>query len=610
MAKQYAKYSDVPAKYRWDLEDILKNKTLDQLVAEYKAIKEQRIANKDSKYQDIESYIADIKLQEQETMLSYKISNYLSNKLNTNLIDTEFRTKEQEIDFLSQQLSEQFGSETNRFFANIEKMKQWKDDPRLKDYKRDIEDLILEYEHKLDDSVEEFIVKSSFFEPDPHAIFSIITNSELDYGTVVSSKGKKIKLNPANRSELLKSDDKQIRKGAYTNYWNAYYKHKDSLASTLHQHFKAIVGSAKMRKYNSAVEMLTKSDRMTDELLMNLFTQVKTHSKKLKKYASLTKKFYKAKFNSKMEKWDTARELVQVKSTYTVEEAQEIVKKALEPFGTEYMSQINLAFSENWIDYMNVKNKRSGAYSIGGTFGIDKKYILMNFDEELRSVETLAHELGHSMHSYFSDTRNSLNNSQYPIFLAEIASIFNELMLFDYLLKTSDNDKLKFKILDSMISGFIGTVLRQVEWANYEYLLYDGIAKGNIAPDYQTISKLYYQNSLDYSLSNKTKKYKDKDNIASVYVPHYYYGFYVYKYAIGQLVALYFFSQYKKEGPSALENYINNFLSAGGSDYPINILKKVGVDLMDDNFYTQGFDYVVELIKDWEKLGKKLFIKK
>ncbi|MEA4134331.1 oligoendopeptidase F [Mycoplasma sp. 2704] len=609
-AKQYKKYEDVPKKYRWNLEDILQGKKLDDWINEYVALYKERIKNKDSKYDSIEAYLEDLKVSEQLTLISNKVSNYLSNKQNVNLIDPEIIKKSQDVEFLDNQLETEFGSEINRFYANLDKMKVWKDDLRLADYKMQIEETIEQHKHKLSDDVEEYILQTSYGEPDPHNIFSIITNSELDYGYVDLSDKKKIKLNKTNRNQLLKSDKKEVRKQAFEKFWDAYYKHKDSLAETLFQHFKSLTVAAKVRKYPSAVMMLTNSDKVTDEILQTLFDQVASNIKVLAKYSEAYKKFYKAKYKSKMEKWDTLRELVNVKTSYTVEEAVDLVNEAVKPFGEEYANEAKKALTENWVDFMSVQNKRSGAYSIGGTYGIDKKYILMNFDGQLDSVETLAHELGHSMHSYFATKYQPLPLSSYPIFLAEIASIFNESMLYDYLLKTSKNDLFKFEILSKIIQGFIGTVVRQVEWASYEYNLYKGIEEGNVAGSYEAISKLYHENSLKFkykSKKGKKAKYVAKENLGSIYVPHYYYGFYVYKYAVGQLTANYFFAQYKEKGKEALDNYIHNFLKAGGSDYPLEILKKVGVDLLDKNFYKQSFDYLSDLVNQWIKLGNKIF---
>ncbi|WP_027121239.1 oligoendopeptidase F [Mycoplasma leonicaptivi] len=605
-AKQYKNHSDVPSEYKWDLEDILQGKSIEEIIDEYKNIFKQRIQTKETKYQTIEAYIADLKLSEKQSVLVNKIDNYISNNLSSDLTNAKYLKLENEFKNISHDLLSEFGSETNRFFKNIEKLKLWKEDPRLKSYKIHIEETIKEFKHKLDDNIEEYLLQTSIGTPDPHSIFSILTNSELDYGFIEDSKGNKHKLNKTNRVKFSKSDDKKLRKGAYQNFWNAYLKHKDSLSEILFQHFKAITTDAKIRKYKSAVDMLTSSDKVSDEILQKLFLKVAQSKHLAKKYNDNYKKFYKQKFNEKMEVWDTSRELLNIKSSYTVHEMNDIVQKALKPFGEEYSKQIEKALTQNWVDYMSTETKRGGAYSIGGTYGIDKKYILMNFEGTLSSVETLAHELGHSMHSYYSDKHNDIQNASYPIFLAEIASIFNEFMLFDYLLKSTKSDAFKFKILSSIISGFFGTVNKQILWANFEYDLYKGIADGSVSSSYESISKVYFENAKKYS-NKKSHKYTVKDNLQCIYVPHYYYGFYVYKYAVGQLVASYFFKQYQNQGKKALENYIANFLSAGGSDYPLNILKKVGVDLLDDNFYKEGFSYIENLINQWIKLGKKIF---
>lgn len=604
--KEYDRYQDIPQKYRWKLDDILENKTFDEWLAEYEKLVRARIAIKDSKYDSIESYLEDVKLDEQATIIAFKLHNYSSNWRNTNVTDTQANTAVQKFTTLYSQLKSELGSEENRFFVHIDKMKQWKDDPRLKDYKRDMEDLIDSYEHKLSDDVENYLIQTSIGNPNPHNVFAILTNSELDFGVITTSKNKKIKLTPVNRSKLLKSNDEAVRKGAYKNYISAFAKHKNTLAELLYQHFKKQQVEAKVRKYNSTVEFLTHSDRVSDEILQKLYEQVSNRKSVFKKFNKYHKIFYKQRFKSTMHDWDATRDLVNVKTEYSVEEAKDLVTKALEPFGDEYINQIKKALSQNWVDFMSAKGKRSGAYSIGSSYGIEKKYILMNFNGTLKSVSTLAHELGHSMHSYYSDTRQSLNLSQYPIFLAEIASVFNELMLFDYLLKNSHDDKLKFTILTDVINGFIGTVMRQVEWSNYEYNLFAAIEDDQPVNNWSAISKLYFENSKKYSLKSNPK-YNEEKTIASVYVPHFYYSFYVYKYAIGQLSANYFFAQYKKHGSAALQSYINNFLSAGSSDYPINILNKVGIDLTSESFYADGFTYVAELIDEWIKLGKKIF---
>lgn len=604
--KEYDKYKDIPEKYRWDLEAILEGKSLDYWIEAYKKLFEQRILNKDSKYETLEKFIADLKLEEEVTAILFKISNYISNNINTNVVDAKFQALNQKFTTLNAELNARLGSEENRIFTHSQKVKEWLKDSRMQKYKHYVEKTLDTLEHKLSDEVENYIITSAQGTPSPSDVFSVLTNSELIYEPVVNAKNKKIKLTPTNRAQLLKSNDSKVRKGAFQNYLKAFLKHKGTLSTTLYQQFKKLSVEAKIRNFNSTVEFLTYSDRVPESVLLKLYEEVSKRKKIFIKYTNARKKFYKAKYNQKMQKWDYNRDLVSVKSKFSVEEAKELVKKALKPFGSEYMQQIEKAMTQKWIDFMSAKGKRSGAYSIGGTYGIDKKYILMNFNGELRSVETLAHELGHSMHSYFSDTKQDLVNSLYPIFLAEIASIFNELMLFDYLLKTSNNDKLKFVILNQMIEGFLGTVNRQIEWSNYEYDLFKAIENNKPANSWDAISDIYFKNMNKYALKSKNKKV-DLDVTPAIYVPHFYYHFYVYKYAVGQLSAIYFFAQYKKDGTAALQKYIDNFLSAGSVDYPLNILKNNGIDLESNKFYEDGYDYVEKLITQYIELGNKIF---
>ncbi|MBU4690031.1 oligoendopeptidase F family protein [Mycoplasma zalophidermidis] len=604
--KQYKNLKEVDKKYCFDLDSLLEGKTIEQLFEKYTELMEYFIETKDSKYDNIEAFIENLNNREEVGILTNKIHNYISNNSNRELTNSYFTELSNKWDLINHEIAQKMGSETVRFYKNIDKIKFWINDERLKAHKKSLVEIIEEYEHKLDDSVEEYIIKKEKSSPSFEGVFDLITDAEMDYGFPLDSKGKKHKLSPAARLQYLKSNDSVLRKNTAINWQNALYRHKDSLANLLFQQFNTIATEAKIRGYKNSVYMLTKEDKVDDELLQSLFKRVSGLKNVISKKNKWFKKFYEAKFNEKFRpKYDSFRELVNVKSYYTVEEMKQTVFEALKVFGKEYSSMIQKAYDENWIDFMTIDNKVSGAYSIGSTYGLDKKYILMNFDGDLGSVETLAHELGHSMHSYFSDKNNDINNSDYPIFLAEIASIFNELMLYDHLLKTSKNDLFKFKIIQSMIDGFVGTVHRQTLWANYEYNLYSAIEKGEVGPSYESIAKIYYENSLRYS--TKKHKFDKKDQMGSVIVPHYYYGFYVYKYAIGQLVANFFYTKYKNDGEKFLQSYINNFLSAGGSDYPLNILANIGVDLKSEEFYQIGFKYFEELVEEYIKLGKKIF---
>ena len=604
--KQYKKYSDVPSKYKFDLNFLLEGKKIEDLIDLLFKELNKELVIKDSKYNDEKTYLEYLKNQEKTTILFNKISNYISNNLSINVVDRNFNKLSEELSFRFFNFQKELGSETNRIFKNESKLKKWIKLKEFEPFKKDIEFVLEQKKHKFANEIEEFIKRISRADIDAYELFSIITNSELDYKYATSSKNKKIKISPANRMHLMLNKDEQIRKTTQKNWINAYLDHKNSLSSLLYQHIKSISIWSLERKYNSTIESLINEDKVDVKLLETLYSHVKENTNIFVKYKQAHKKFFKIKYKKQFKSWDSYLPLVKIQNNYTIEESQSIVKEALKPMGKEYCSILDKMFKENWVDYCIVDNKRSGAYSIGNTYGVDKKLILMNHDGKLESVSTLAHEAGHSIHSYFSDKNQPYNLSQYPIFLAEIASIFNELMLNDYLINNTKDLKTKFYLLSKSIDDFDATVRRQTMWSEYEFNLYNKIDQGEAFSTFDLIKEVYKDVAKKYS-SPDVKFNKDEDLYGAIMVPHYYYDFYVYKYAIGYLVANYFFNQYKKEGKKALENYINNFLKKGSFDWPLDLLKKAGVDLYDKNFYIDAFKQLEEKVDQYIKLGKKIF---
>ncbi|QJG66755.1 M3 family oligoendopeptidase [Mycoplasma phocoenae] len=610
MNKKYSSHTQVETEYRWDLNDILKDKTYSDLLSEYFSIYDELIEIKDSKYESADSFLNSLKLNDKHTEIEYKINNYLSNNLSVNVVDPKMNELLEEFENKSAKYSIKFGSEANRMAKNIDKIKVWKDLDEFKNYKLDFETFIDELQHKLSDDAEEYINQTAKGVPSLENIFDILDSSELDRGFATDSKSKKIKITDGNRIQLLKNKDENIRKTTYKNYIVDTYKHRQTLSKLLLQHFKQISVNAKIRRFNSSVESLISEDFIKEELLEIIYKNVSKNSKLLKKYSNAYDKFYKLKFNKKAQKWDKYVDLVKVKSVYSVNEGKGIFKEVVKVFPEKYTKIAHKAMDENWADFMNFPNKATGAYSIGGSYGIDKKYIMMNWDYTLDSVGTLCHEMGHSMHSYFSDITQPINLSQYPIFLAEIASIFNELLLTDYLMNKANTDKEKFNIVSKSIDDFIGTVFRQASWSNYEYELYKALDNDVPLASYEQIEQLYIDVMNRYSTTKKGLKTGDKYNVYSVTVPHFYYNFYVYKYALGYIVANAFYNQYQQNGKQVLNDYIDKFLSAGCSQHPADILLNAGIDIYSESMYEQAFKNLEEKINKYIELGNKIFKQK
>lgn len=608
----YKKYEEIPEQYRFDLEALLGGKTIEDHLDKLKQFGNKLIELRDEQFDSAANFL-NYKKHEEKFMLEFNlVQNYIYNRLSTNLVDEKNKSLEQKFEFQISQFYEQLGPVQNLFYDKLATIKKWKNDPSVAGFSKEIEDLIESKKYKLHDKVEEYLISAGYGSISLDQSFAILSDSETKFADAEDSKGFKHQVNDTSYRLLLKSQDATLRKNAYSSYYAGYLKHKETFANLWYQHVRYNSTQARVRGYNSLIEACLFPDRFPKEMLQNLFKSVQESAPLLTKYKNAHAKFFETSQGYAPKVWDKSLPLVQVKNRYTVEEAQELVLEAIKPLGKEYVSEIKKAFANRWVDYHNVPNKRSGAYSIGNSYGIERKYILMNFDYTINAVDTLAHELGHSMHSYYSDKHQDVFNSQYPIFLAEIASIFNELMLNDYLLSTSKDDKFKFQILTEMINNFQGTVHRQTLWAEYEHDVYNTIDAGQPIASYKGFEEIYEQVSARYRTSAKPKNIRDQklSNIFSVIVPHFYYGYYVYKYAIGYIVANVFFQKYKKEGKSALDNYIKNFLSKGCSKWPVELLKDAGIDLGDPGIYKQAFDNLDSYIKQYIEVGNKIFKKK
>ncbi|MGZ9413771.1 oligoendopeptidase F [Mycoplasma sp. 480] len=604
--KNYKNYNEIPEKYKFDLEFILKNKSIQEWLDDFEKYSIPVIKTSKTKFENIDKFIEYKEKQKEFDLYFSQIYNYLSNKKNTNLVEPVVSTHfglllNKYSDFIKE-----LGSEENEYFKNSHKINEWKSDPRFQLYNKDVEEILSKKEHKYVDEVENYITQTSKGEVSLYQTFAILRDSETKFDEIIS-KNKKFTLNQSTYFSYLKRKDENIRKQAYTNYLNGFLNHKQTFSSLLEQHIRNKSTDALNRNYNSLVEKEISNDKVPLELLNKLFSIVQSNSNLYDLFYKTKKQFFKQKYNKDYKPWDSMLPLVNIKEKYSVEDAQSLLFEAVKPLGETYLNKVKEAINQRWVDYLTVPNKRSGAYSIGSHYSLEKKYILMNFNGTLNSVATLAHEMGHSMHSWYSDQNQPYEHADYPIFLAEIASIFNELMLFDYMFTNAKNEKLKFHLLEKSIQDFLSTVVRQCQWANYEYELYKNIDNSVPMKTFESFEKIYVDVLNKYTNIKNKEKVGNKSNIYSVIVPHFYYNFYVYKYAIGYIVANIFFQKYKENGVQELENYINKFLSSGSKDWPLNILKDSNIDLLDNNTLQKVFDLLNNKIKLYKTLGKKIF---
>ncbi|WP_033160781.1 M3 family metallopeptidase [[Mycoplasma] collis] len=599
----YKKYENIPSKYKFDLESLLKN-SIEQEI-EFFIIQKKRILNwKETKYDNPENYLKYLKIEQENDLIFNRIYNYLTNKLSLNLIDSKINkliaNLENELNFIY----EKNGSELNRQNKYFAKLKKWAKLEIFQNYKKYFEEIFQAQKYRLEEKIENFIIKNEKSEINLENYFEILVNSELDYGYFIKNN-KKIKITENNFNFLMSSKDEKQRKEIFYTYYKNKYKHKELMAKFLIDHFNKTANFAKIRNFNSSVESMLIDDKIDSKILENLFqtiSQKKNIISKIKKYNNL---FFKKKYGFKPKIYDNWLELINIKQKYTIEQAQEIILKALSVMGDEYLEIIKKAFNENWIDYFSAENKVSGAYTISNSYGLDKIYILMNWDYTIDSVFTLVHELGHALHNYYVNKYQEIQNSEFSIFIAEVASTFNELLLLDYLINTNKNKKLKFQMISKYIENFTDIVYHSTFLSNYEYDLFNILDKGQTLSSFDELVEIYQKNEQKFF----SKKSKHKENyIHSVDVPHYYADFYLCKYAFGFLIANYFFEKYQED--KNINNYIESFLKLGGSKWTLDILTKAKIDLTKSDLYELAFKKLNSYLNEFIKLGKEIFNKK
>ena len=447
----------------------------------------------------------------------------------------------------------------------------YKQEPKLKEYEFILENIYRFKKHILDDDTEKLLSSLSKVFDKSAETFEMLTDADMKFGMITDEKGHEVELTESNYRVFLQSKDRNIRKKAFEQLLGKYSEFKNTISSTFAGNVDMLTTLAKLKHYRSSLEASLFSDNVSPKVYNNLIDTINANLNVIYKYFDLKKKFLKL---DELHLYDQYVDLVKENTKeYPFEEGKKIVLNALSVLGEDYVNNLNKAFDERWIDVYNNVGKRSGAYSSG--FYDTKPYVLLNYENTLNDVSTLAHELGHSMHTYYSCLNNPYQYSKYTIFVAEVASTVNELLLNLYLLNnTSDKEEKKY-ILSNLMDLFKATLYRQTMFAEYERDMHLKNEKGEVLTN-ELLCNEYYKLNLKYFgpdvVVDDLIKYEWER------IPHFYYDFYVYKYVIGLSCACFIVDGILNKKDKALENYLK-FLSSGGSDYPINELKIAGIDV-------------------------------
>lgn len=464
---------------------------------------------------------------------------------------------------------------------------------KLSHYKKHVDEILRLKPHTLNEREEELLAAVSDLSGVPENIYDMLSFADLQFPEIENEKGEKVKVTHENFSLFLKNKDQRVRKDAFDAMYSVYGQYKNTFASTLYGGIKSEIFYAKTRKYESALQGSLFQDDVSVEVYDNLIAAVHENLDTLNKYTGLKKKFLGLDKINMYDLYVPLTENFDMKIPY--EKAQEIILEALKPLGEEYLENVKKAFGEGWVDVYGNDGKQGGAYSWGSYDS--KSYILLSYKDDLNSLFTLIHEMGHSMHSYYSKNNQPYLYSGYKIFVAEVASTLNELLLINYLLKNAKSKEEKVYLLNYYLEQFRTTVYRQTMFAEFEKICH-GKVEGGEPLTSEEFTNIYY--NLNKKYYGESCEVNEQIGLEWARIPHFFSNFYVYKYATGFSAASALSKQILEDGENAVQRY-KEFLKSGGSDFPLNQLRKAGVDMEKKESVDKALHVFKDLVDELEK---------
>ena len=470
-------------------------------------------------------------------------------------------------------------------------------EPRLKPYRMRLENVVRRAAHTLSDSEEKLLADALPMAGSAGNVYGILSNADFPYPTVTLSDGKSVRLDAAGYSSARAVANRTDREKVMSTYFKAIGGFSGTFGTTMNAEAQKVLFYAKARRYATALESELDGPNIPVSVYSRLIEGVNRNLASFHRYLALRKRMMGV---SELHYYDLYAPLVStVKLEYTPEEAQKIVLEAVAPLGRDYAATIQRAFADRWIDLLPNDGKRSGAYS-NDVFGVHP-YMLINYNGQYNDVSTLAHELGHTMQSYLSNKAQPYPMADYPIFVAEVASTFNEALLNDYLLKQIKDDDARLSILGGYLENIKGTVFRQTQFAEFELRLHQMAQNGQPITG-EALAKLYLDITRRYYGHDKGVTVVD-DYIAHEWsvIPHFYSDFYVFQYTTSFTASEALAAKVKSGDAAATKRYLS-FLSAGGSKYPIDLLKDAGVDMTTDEPLNLTIQSMNRVMDEMEKI--------
>lgn len=471
--------------------------------------------------------------------------------------------------------------------------KYYEEEPKLKEYEISIKNIYRYKEHTLSDKEEKILSSIGKIVGNAYDTYELFTDCDMSFDKIIDENGSDIELTNSSYSLYIENKNRDVRKSAFNNLYKEYKKYSNTIASLLSTNMKELSTTARISNYSSAIERSLYADEVNIDVYNNLIDSVHSNISYIHDYYKLKKEILGL---DELHLYDIYVPIVSdYEKKYSYEEAKNIILKVLNVFGEEYISKVKEALDNRWIDVYPTKNKRTGGYS-GGSYDT-YPYILLNYQDKYNDMSTLIHEMGHSIHSYFSRKYNEYQDSEYRIFVAEVASTVNELLLSKYMIEHSDSKEEKLFILNNLMELYRATIYRQTMFAEFEKKVSsmidndEALTADKLSSIYYDLNKFYFGE--DVVVDNEIRYEWER-------IPHFYYNFYVYKYATGLSAASVIVNNILNGKEGAVEKYIE-FLKCGSKKSPLESLKIAGVDLTDKSVIDNAlleFKNVIDMYRE------------
>lgn len=595
-SKKLRRRDEIPESDKWRIDKIYEtpakwNEELNKLKEEAPKLKdfEGKLGNKE----DLKAFLL---LNEKLSRKLGKLYVYAHMRSHEDTSNPEMQSLVNKID----PYSAEFSSYTAYFVPEILSLKEGtienfiNEDKDLKQYKIYFEMILNEKPHILSKEVESVLASVSDCLGAPESIYSMLTNSDMTFGEIVDESGRKVELTEGNYISFIKSKDRKVREAAFKLLFGTYKKYENTLATSLTSSIKNFVFESKTRKYNSSLEASLKPNNIPVEVYYNALKTVDENMDALHRYVRIKKRLLNLE---EIHMYDLYVPVIECKKEHLeYKDAISLVEEGLKPLGKEYLDIFNEGINEGWIDVYENKGKRSGAYSWGSYDTMP--YVLLNYNYELNDASTLAHEMGHSIHSYYTRKTQPYIYGDYSLFCAEVASTTNEILLIHHLIEKETDKNKKLYLINQELEQIRTTVFRQLMFAEFELKTHEAIENGESLTS-EVLCKMWKDINIKYF--GEDMNVDEEISIEWARIPHFYSDFYVYQYATGYAAASSFANSILSKGEEAVEKY-KGFLKAGGSMYPIDTLKMAGVDMTTSKPLKDTLDRFNELLDMLEEI--------